>query len=123
MNFGYSPASEGLGGLVRPAIRSRHVNKFAALFAAVVVSIAGIAVAADAPDSIVLPAKPGNVTFPHKAHATNLKCVSCHKDAKGGDIEGLGKDVNKDKAHALCQECHKKEAKGPTKCAECHKKA
>lgn len=99
------------------------MNKLAALFAAVVVSIAGVAVAAAPPESIVLPAKPGNVTFPHKAHAARLKCTQCHADDKGGDIPGLGADVNKDKAHALCQECHKKEAKGPTKCGECHKKA
>jgi hypothetical protein len=31
--------------------------------------------------------------------------------------------MGKDKGHATCVECHKKEAKGPTKCAECHKKA
>ncbi len=78
---------------------------------------------AAAPDkAAVLPAKPGNVTVNHKTHAA-LKCTQCHKDDKGGAIEGFNKTVNKDKAHAACQECHKKEAKGPQKCADCHKKA
>ncbi len=89
----------------------------AALFAALTVSV--VAVAADAPASLTLEAKPGNVTFPHKAHADKMKCESCHASAAGGKIEGFGKD----KAHGLCIECHKKEAKGPAKCAECHKKA
>ena len=77
---------------------------------------------AAAPDkAIVLPAKPGAVTFNHKTHAA-LKCTQCHKDDKGGPIEGFGATMNKDKAHAACHECHKKEGKGPQKCADCHKK-
>jgi hypothetical protein len=95
---------------------------FAALFAAVALSFASTAAAAEPPADIKLPAKPGTVTFKHKTHAA-LKCTACHKDEKGGDIAGIGADVNKDKAHAVCQECHKKEAKGPQKCADCHKKA
>lgn len=71
---------------------------------------------------IPLPARPGAVTFWHKSHAS-LTCTQCHADRKGGAIEGFGKTVNKDRAHAKCQECHKKEAKGPQKCADCHKKA
>ncbi len=100
------------------------MNKtFAALFAAVALSFASSALAVDAPkDPIKLPAKPGAVTFNHSKHA-NLKCTQCHADDKGGAIEGFGKTVNKDKAHAKCHECHKKEAKGPQKCADCHKKA
>ncbi len=58
---------------------------------------------------------------PLEAHP--LKCTTCHKDDKGGAIEGFNKTVNKDTAHAKCQECHKKEGKGPQKCADCHKKA
>jgi hypothetical protein len=98
------------------------VNKFAALFAAVALAFASNALAAAPAGPITLPAKPGDVTFQHSKHAA-LKCTACHKDDKGGDIEGIGKDVNKDKAHATCLECHKKEAKGPQKCADCHKKA
>ena len=95
---------------------------FAALFAAAALVLAPAAFAA-APDApLTLPAKPGNVTFNHKSHGA-LKCTDCHKDEKGGDIEGIGKDMNKDKAHAACHDCHKKQAKGPQKCADCHKKA
>ncbi len=99
------------------------MNKtLAALFAAFALSFASAAVAAAPDKPVVLPAKPGAVTFNHSKHA-QLKCTQCHASDKGGDIEGFGKTVNKEKAHATCQECHKKEAKGPQKCADCHKKA
>jgi hypothetical protein len=99
------------------------VNKtLAALVAAFALVFATNAVAAAPDKPVVLPAKPGAVTFNHSKHA-QLKCTQCHESDKGGDIEGFGKTVNKDKAHAKCQECHKKEAKGPQKCADCHKKA
>jgi nitrate reductase cytochrome c-type subunit len=79
---------------------------------------AGTALAADAPAKpTTLTAKNGNVTFNHKTHAA-LKCEACHP-AVPQKVEAVGKD----KAHALCVECHKKEAKGPAKCTECHKKA
>ncbi len=97
---------------------------FAALFVAVAVAFASSAAAAEAPAKpIKLPAKPGSVTFSHKSpgHA-DLKCTTCHATDEGGEIPGFGKTVNKDKAHAMCHECHKKEKKGPQKCADCHKK-
>ncbi len=86
------------------------------------VLFASSALAAAPAGAIKLPAKPGAVTFNHETHKA-LKCTQCHADEKGGAIEGLGKTMNKDKAHAVCHECHKKEAKGPQKCADCHKKA
>ncbi len=92
------------------------------LVVAIALAFATSAFAAAPDKALVLPAKPGAVTFQHKTHAS-LKCTQCHADDKGGAIEGFGKTVNKDKAHAKCQECHKKEAKGPQKCADCHKKA
>jgi hypothetical protein len=97
---------------------------FAAIFAAVALSFASSAVAATPPAGpITLPAKPGNVTFNHSKHAgAGLKCTTCHASDAGGAIEGFNKTVNKDKAHATCHECHKKEGKGPQKCADCHKK-
>lgn len=99
------------------------MNKtFASLFVAVAVALASNAFAADVPGPLTLPAKPGAVTFKHETHKA-LKCTQCHADEKGGDIAGIGKDVNKDAAHKVCQECHKAEKKGPQKCAECHKKA
>ncbi len=92
----------------------------AALFAAL--ALATTASAATPPAApIKLPAKPGAVTFQHKTHAS-VKCTVCHATEAGGEIAGFGKTVNKDKAHAKCQDCHKKEGKGPQKCADCHKK-
>jgi len=99
---------------------------FASLFLALALAFATTAGAADAPAApIKLPAKPGAVTFEHSKHAAKqgLKCTTCHATDAGGPIEGFGKTANKDKAHAACHECHKKEAKGPQKCADCHKKA
>jgi hypothetical protein len=99
------------------------VNKtFAALFVAFAVAVASSAIAAAVPGPITLPAKPGAVTFDHAKHSA-LQCTACHADAKGGDIAGIGADMNKDAAHKTCVDCHKKEAKGPQKCADCHKKA
>ena len=74
--------------------------------------------AALAADTVVIEAKNGNITFNHKAHQDNLKdCKICHGDAKPGKIE-----LDKEKAHALCKDCHTKNGKGTTKCGECHKK-
>ncbi len=89
--------------------------------AALALAFALTASAAAPAGPISLPAKPGAVTFNHKTHAS-LKCTLCHKDEKGGAIEGFGKTMNKDKAHGACHECHKKEGKGPQKCGDCHKK-
>ena len=80
---------------------------------------AGIAFAAD--DAISLPAKNGNVSFPHKKHQEvklEKGCKACHDQDSGGKIAGLGKDW----AHKTCKGCHEDMKKGPTKCGECHKK-
>ena len=91
--------------------------RIASLVAAVL--FAGAAFAADAPAApVTLEAKNGNVTFNHKTHAAAEVRDLPRRPPQGGKIE-----LGKDKAHALCIECHKKEAKGPAKCAECHKKA
>jgi opacity protein-like surface antigen len=79
--------------------------------------LVGSAMAAAPAKPVVLQAKSGAVTYDHGKHKA-LKCETCHADAKGGKIAGL----DKDKGHAMCQECHKKEGKGPQKCADCHKK-
>ncbi len=80
---------------------------------------AGIALAAG-PETINLPAKMGNVAFPHAKHQEMLKdCKKCHATEAGGKIEGLGKDW----AHKTCKGCHEESKKGPTKCSECHKKS
>lgn len=86
--------------------------------AAITLFTAGLAVAAG-PATITLPAKMGNVTFPHAKHQEMLKdCKKCHATAAGGKIEGFGKDM----AHKTCKGCHEEMKKGPTKCGECHKK-
>lgn len=79
----------------------------------------GLAFAAD--DAVVvLPAKNGNVTFPHKQHQDmkEMACTKCHETEKGGKIADLGKDW----AHKTCKGCHTEMGKGPIKCNECHKK-
>ncbi|MGA2150873.1 MAG: cytochrome c7 [Geobacteraceae bacterium] len=77
------------------------------------------AVTAMAADVITLPAKNGDVTFPHKKHQDALKdCKVCHEKEPAGKIEGFGKDW----AHKTCKGCHAEKNIGPTKCGECHKK-
>ena len=79
------------------------------------IAFAGTVFAADVID---LPAKNGNVSFPHKMHQEKLKdCKLCHEKAPG-KIEGFGKDW----AHKTCKGCHETKKAGPTKCGECHKK-
>ena len=83
--------------------------------AALIVVTAVMALAAD---TITLPAKNGDISFPHKKHQELLKdCKTCHEKGPG-KIEGFGKDW----AHRTCKACHEAKAAGPTKCAECHKK-
>jgi predicted CXXCH cytochrome family protein len=75
--------------------------------------------AAPPPETVVLKAKDGNVTFNHKAHQKQ-GCKNCHEGGKPGKIE-----LTKDSAHKLCIDCHKEKAKGPAdekKCDGCHKK-
>jgi predicted CXXCH cytochrome family protein len=73
---------------------------------------------AHGPETIVLPAKMGAVTFHHKVHQERLRdCKICHEKAPG-KIEGLGKDW----AHKTCRGCHEAGKAGPTKCSDCHKK-
>lgn len=72
----------------------------------------------NAPETITLQAKNGNVTLPHKSHAEKMECKTCHGDATPGKMP----DFAKDKAHQLCQGCHKEKGAGPTKCPDCHKK-
>ena len=83
--------------------------------AALIVVTAVMALAAD---TITLPAKNGDISFPHKKHQELLKdCKTCHEKGPG-KIEGFGKDW----AHKTCKGCHETKKLGPTKCGECHKK-
>jgi hypothetical protein len=69
------------------------------------------------PETIVLEASYGNVTFPHALHQDAFECSTCHGEGTPG-LFGL----DKDKAHALCRDCHKEQGAGPTGCTDCHKK-
>ena len=88
------------------------------VMAALSLSCTGVSFAEEQ-KTIILPAKPGDVTFEHKTHAgVQNACKACHASEQGGKIEGF----NKEMAHNVCTGCHKKENVGPTKCSECHKK-
>jgi len=84
-----------------------------ALVIAMLVAFAGTAIAADV---VTLAAKNGDVTFNHKDHSAKMECKTCHGEGTPAKIA-----LDKDKAHALCKDCHSKQ-NGPTKCGDCHKK-
>jgi hypothetical protein len=87
------------------------------IVAAVALTLA-FAVSAMAADSVVYPAKNGNVTFDHKGHSTKMECKICHGEGAPAKIV-----IDKEKAHgATCKGCHIEKKAGPTKCGECHKK-
>ncbi|MFA7536831.1 MAG: cytochrome c3 family protein [Desulfuromonadales bacterium] len=87
------------------------------MIAVLLVAFAGIpAFAADAPDSVTLEAKNGNVTFNHKVHSEAMECSVCHQGEPGK------MELDKNAAHNLCKGCHQDKGAGPTKCGECHKK-
>lgn len=69
------------------------------------------------PETIVLEASYGNVTFPHAMHSGEFDCNTCH----GEETPGLF-GLDKAKAHVLCKDCHKQKGAGPTDCMGCHKK-
>ncbi len=128
------------------------MRKLVGLLVALMVGLVfcGTAVSSDnGPDVIVLKAKKGNVTFPHRDHQEKLKikCGECHhgKTAdwkqvpykKGMKIHECKECHNKQmpvkklnsvaKAmHKNCKGCHKKMhkkyPKAPVKCKQCHVK-
>jgi hypothetical protein len=93
-----------------------------AVLAVAFIAVASSAVAAPPPAEVVLKgATQPPVTFNHKAHQ-GQGCKKCHGEGAPGKIE-----LNKDKAHALCGDCHVEKAKGPSPkdakaCTTCHKK-
>jgi predicted CXXCH cytochrome family protein len=72
---------------------------------------------AHGPETIVLTAKNGNVTFSHAKHAARVECSTCHGPGTPGAI-----GLDRDSAHKLCRGCHEEQKAGPVKCAECHVK-
>lgn len=69
------------------------------------------------PETIVLEASYGNITFPHAQHSDTFECSTCHGDTAPGPF-----DLDKNSAHDLCRDCHKQKGLGPTDCKGCHKK-
>lgn len=69
------------------------------------------------PETIILEASYGNITFPHAVHSAAFACNTCHGEGTPG-LFGL----DKEKAHVLCKDCHKQQGGGPTACNGCHKK-
>lgn len=91
------------------------------IISAVTLTLFTVGIACATSDVISLPAKNGNVAFPHKNHMEVKQtkgCTTCHDKESGGKIAGLGKDW----AHKTCKGCHEEMKKGPVKCGECHKK-
>ena len=117
-------------------------RKLAVIMIAVAVAVAfaaSMAIAGDPPGTVTIDkvaAKKPGVTFDHATHSETIDCLKCHhKAASKDDIKGCFECHGTDPAatdptsskkdnpfHALCKECHKAEAKGPTKCDECHPK-
>lgn len=98
------------------------------LIVAAFVATGSLALAGQGPAEIKMPAKMGEISFPHHAHQTKVPdCKTCHH--KGVDAgacrscHGVKPDAPKmkDAAHKLCKDCHKT-MNGPTKCTDCHKK-
>lgn len=87
------------------------------LAALLMVAFAATAALAQGPESVVMKAKNGDVTFNHKKHSTSMECKTCHGEGAPAKIT-----LDKDKAHGLCKKCHEEKKAGPTKCGECHKK-
>lgn len=88
--------------------------------AAVLASTFATIVSAEAPDSVTIRARKGNVTFPHRMHeqAELLKeCTLCHTKATGDKIGKLGMS----RGHSICRECHTERQAGPRLCDDCHK--
>ncbi|MFP3939963.1 MAG: cytochrome c3 family protein [Thermoanaerobaculia bacterium] len=111
--------------------------------------VAGLALAAtQPPDEVVIDEaadKRAPVTFPHATHVDAVDdcttchhtsegltatsgqevatCVSCHLDPEEAGTPSMREmSLKKNPLHAGCIDCHKEQAKGPTKCDECHPK-
>lgn len=90
-----------------------------------VVTVVAATPPSDTPETVELQAKMGNVQFPHAFHQKQYDCQICHHTESYencGNCHGLKPEAPKLKEafHALCKDCHTKEARGPSKCKECH---
>jgi hypothetical protein len=125
-------------------------RRFVALLIILAIAVLGttlvFAQAKKAPETVVLKASMGNVTFNHKTHVTAAKkCDTCHHASKPEKAATAPQQACSDchtkvaaapmktKLQAAfhnpaatagtCIDCHKTQGKGPVKCADCHKKA
>lgn len=69
------------------------------------------------PDTVVLEASFGDITFPHEMHSDAYDCTTCHGEGTPGLI-----GFEKDEAHDLCRGCHEEEGAGPSACNDCHER-
>ncbi len=124
----------------------RYVALLIILALAVLGTTLAFAQAKKAPETVVLKAPNGDVTFNHKAHVTAAKkCDTCHHASKP-EKPATAPQQNCADCHTktatppmktklqaafhnptatagTCIDCHKTGGKGPQKCADCHKKA
>lgn len=124
----------------------RYIALFIILALAIMGATFAFAQAKKAPETVILKGAPmGGVKFDHKAHVTAAKkCDTCHHASKPEKASTTPNQACQDchtktavapmktKAQAafhnatatagVCIDCHKTQAKGPTKCAECHQK-
>jgi hypothetical protein len=130
----------------------RKLSVLSVLAVVVLSLVATMAVAGPSqpPDQSVIDeaqAKRAPVAFPHKKHTEVVdSCVTCHHtqegltaanaaqtevkncatchvnptDPKAGSMAEMS--LTKNPMHKGCIDCHKEQAKGPTKCDECHPK-
>ncbi len=109
------------------------MKKMLSLVAAMLFSfaLAGISYAGAGPQTIVLKASMGNVTFNHWAHQKKVKsCTKCHhkgiskcSKCHNANNKSMPAAYNSMKkvCHKACKSCHKKMG-GPTGCMQCHKR-
>lgn len=58
-----------------------------------------------------------------KTDAKVQACSACHLDPEKASTPSMREmSLSKNPFHSLCIDCHKAEAKGPTKCDDCHPK-
>ncbi|MEK6550209.1 MAG: cytochrome c3 family protein [Pseudomonadota bacterium] len=91
--------------------------------------------AAEIPDRIVIPSRPGAVTFSHTSHA-GVPCQQCHHTSTGARVEAGCRECHTKTSHRprnsqqafhdSCIGCHAQQKKagkktGPVKlCSQCH---
>jgi hypothetical protein len=74
----------------------------------------------ETPETVVIRARRGNITFSHKKHEDYgvLKdCMACHNKDTGDKLGKQGMATG----HSMCRKCHSEAGLGPRDCDGCHK--